>query len=103
MMNGRFALERIRGARPVNWRWVDETLINRAWEDPGRRPVTGRTAVDFQDANGNEFAQIVYFEMKRLGESVVALWSRRKLEKPEAPLFRSPSGRTANSARRRPS
>jgi hypothetical protein len=88
MTSGRFVLDRIRGAQALNWRWVDESIIHCAWDDPKRLSLTGRTAIDFQDATGNEFARIVYFEMQRRGDYVITLWSKRRLGKVETPLFR---------------
>ena len=97
MTNGTFVMERICGAKSINWRWSDEAIIRRAWESSVRHSISGRTAIEFEDASGNEFAQIVYFQMKRHGDSVIALWSKRRLAKPDTPLFQKSAGRVSNT------
>jgi hypothetical protein len=102
MTNGNFVLDRIRGGPPADWRWVDESILRLAWDDPKGRSFSGRTFVDFQDCNSNEYAQLVYYETKRRGDSVIALWSKRKFGGIESPLFRKAAHVVKKSITTRP-
>ena len=90
MTNEGFVLDRKLGGRKANWRWVDERILERAWQDAGTTPISGRTFVDFEGNYGREFARRVHYEIRRRGDFLIALWSPRKMtSRRRLPLLRS--------------
>ena len=56
----------------------DSSIPQAAWE--GKKALSGRTFVHFQDSEERWFARRVYFQVKRRANSLVALWSHQPLE-----------------------
>jgi IrrE N-terminal-like domain len=91
MMSGEFVLDRMHGWAKADWRWAEVSIPARAWERGGITPLTGQTFVYFDHANGYSAAKRVYYQIKRRGNSLIALWSHRPFRSRDKapPLFQS--------------
>lgn len=91
MTSGSFVLDRIHGWVKADWRWVDASIPARAWKLGGTAPLSGQTFVYFDHPAGYSAAKRVYYQIKRRGKSLIALWSYSPLRsRDEAPsLFQS--------------
>jgi len=79
MMSGEFVVSRLYGWLKADWRWVDDSVPNRAWSQKGGVPVAGKSFVYFERSDNLSAAGSVFFQIKRRGDSLVSLWSTRKL------------------------
>jgi IrrE N-terminal-like domain len=94
LTSGEFALDRKLGRiNDAAWQWRDSSVLDRAWSEPKRRPLYGRTFVGFTDSQ-KDYSALVYYEVQRRGDALFALWSRRKLAKAAPPLFRKQPSRS---------
>ena len=94
MVSGEFVVDRIHGWLKADWRWADSSVPARAWL--GKSPITGHSFVYCEASNGYSTAKPVYYQIKRRGESLVALWGRRRLghAKRKWTLFEEGSGKS---------
>lgn len=89
LTNQQFALDRkLGGISNAAWQWLDSSLLDQVWSAPKGQSQSGRAAVGFADAEGRDYAALVYYEAQRRGDAVLALWSKRKMPKAASPLFR---------------
>jgi Zn-dependent peptidase ImmA (M78 family) len=85
MTTGEFALDKVHGWLKVDWRWADSSIPGKAWSQENSRPLSGRSFVYFERPDGYSAAAPVYFEAKRRGDSLVALWGAKRLAKVKKP------------------
>jgi len=88
MTSGGFVLDRMHGWEKADWRWVEASIPVRAWERGGTTPLSGQSFVYFDHPTGYSAAKRVYYQIKRRGNSLIALWSPRPLRsRDEVPLL----------------
>jgi hypothetical protein len=87
MITGEYVLDRIHGWLKVDWRWADSSIPDKAWSRPNSAPVSGRSFVYFERPDGYSAAEPVYYQAKRSGDSLVAIWGPKRL----GTVKRSPS------------
>ena len=90
MMTGEFVLDRIHGWLKLDWRWVDSSIPDKAWARPKGAPVSGRSFVYFERPDGYSAAEPMYYQTRRRGNSLVAIWGPKRLDAVPKPvnLFR---------------
>jgi hypothetical protein len=92
MTNSQFALDRkMGGINNAAWKWLDPSIPGGVWNDQKGQSLSGRGFVGFADSQGRDYSVLVYYEAQRRGDAVFALWSRRKMPKAAAPMFRKQS------------
>lgn len=79
LITGEFVLDRIHGWLKVDWRWADSSIPDKAWSRPNSSPVSGRSFVYFERPDGYSVAEPVYYQTKRRGDSLVAVWGPKRL------------------------
>jgi len=80
MTGGRFVLDRLHGGFKADWHWFDETILERTRQEKTDQPASGRTFVYFCHSSGESWTKPVYYQIKRRGMSLVALWSPRPFQ-----------------------
>jgi hypothetical protein len=90
MTTGEFILDRIHGWLKLDWRWVDSSIPDKAWARPNGAPVSGRSFVYFERPDGYSAAEPMYYQTRRRGNSLVAIWGPKRLDAVPKPvnLFR---------------
>ena len=73
--DGVFRMDRIFGDLG-DWAWVDDRALTRAWESHGAADVSGRTTLSRKDATRGWFSRFVYFQARRVRDSVMVLWGK---------------------------
>jgi len=79
MMSGDFVVSRLYGWLKKDWRWLDDSIPDRAWSRQDCSPVAGKAFVYCERSDNWSGAISVYFQMKRRGDNLVSLWATRKL------------------------
>jgi len=79
MTAGEFVMDKVHGWLKADWCWVDSSIPAKAWSQEDGSPVSGRSVVYFETPDRYSAAQPVYFQIKRRGDSLVALWSTKRL------------------------
>ena len=79
MMTGSFVVDKVHGWLRRDWRWVESSIPHRAWSEQRGNAIRGRSFVYCETASGLSAAKPVYFELKRRGESLVAIWGAKRL------------------------
>lgn len=87
MITGDFVLDKVHGWLKADWRWADGSIPSEAWSRRNGSSISGRSFVYFERSDGYSAAEPVYFEAKRRGDSLVALWGAKRLAS-----FKKPSG-----------
>jgi len=89
MTTGEFVLDRIHGWLKADWRWADSSIPDKAWSRPNSGPLSGRSFVYFERSDGCSAAEAVYYQTKRRGDSLIAIWGPKRLRafKKPASLF----------------
>jgi hypothetical protein len=87
MTGGNFSLHRMIGGRRVEWEWSESHLLRDAWET--RRTLSGSTYMEYRDQDGGLRLRAVSYELKRRGDTLLALWGRPSSfrPRPSMPLF----------------
>ncbi len=78
MLSGAFVVDRIHGWLKADWRWADDSIPNQAWSQKGGATFSGRTLVCLDRSDGLSAAEPVYFQVKRRGENLVAIWGNKQ-------------------------
>jgi hypothetical protein len=94
MITGEFVIDKVHGWLKADWRWADSSIPGMAWSRKNCSPVSGRTFVYFERPDGYSAAEAVHFQTKRRGDSLVALWGRRRL-----PTFKNPASLFSKNVR----
>lgn len=79
MITGEFVVDKIHGWLKADWRWVDSSIPSKAWSRKSKSPVSGRSFIYFERPDGYSAAEPVYFQTKRRGDSLVAIWGTKRL------------------------
>ncbi len=79
MMSGDFVLSRLYGWLKKDWRWLDDSIPNRAWSRKDGGPIAGKAFVYFERSDQWSAAESIFFQIKRRGDNLVSLWATRKL------------------------
>ncbi len=74
MGNGTFSLDRLYGARLVDWEWTDKDILELAWQRKGS--TWGHTFVQYQDLRGIKRFKPVSYEVRRHSNGLIALWGK---------------------------
>lgn len=88
MSNGNFSLDRLYGGKRADWEWVDDRLLERAWNS--NESIFGHTFVRYASDRGNHRYKPVSFNLRRSSNGVIALWGDG-ISQPQlaTPLFES--------------
>lgn len=86
---GGFVLHRLVGGRKIEWLWAEAGILSIAW-DTGR-VLTGHTYLECYDAYRRVKLRPVFYEVKRRGDTLLALLSQYSSRRthPKLPLFES--------------
>jgi hypothetical protein len=79
MVSGDFVVDRLHGWLKADWRWVDGSIPSEAWSRKGSSPIAGRSFIYFERSDGYSAAEPVFFQVKRRGENLVAIWGTKQL------------------------
>ncbi len=87
MTSGKFLQDRLIGGRKVDWTWCESDLLRNAWAT--QRILRGRTYLACKGQDGGLKIRAVSYELKRRGDTVLALWSHpsTRRTRPAMPLF----------------
>jgi hypothetical protein len=77
MVSGQFVVDRIHAWLKADWRWADMSVPDRAWSSGSS--VGGRSFVYYETSDGYSAAKPIFFQVKKRGESLVAIWRHRRL------------------------
>jgi len=72
MMNGTFVLERSYGGKRLAWEWEEKSILRTAWKS--NKGAFGHTFVRYEGVGGVQYFKPTQYEVRRLGERVLALW-----------------------------
>lgn len=99
MTNGKILLDRLYGRKWLNWHWEDESVITGALVGDRNAIFSGRTFIGFKDESGHNRVAPVYYQLKKSGDTILALWSRRAFAADTRPasLFEAPRARRTGS------
>ena len=68
------------------WEWEDESILDEAWYS--NRTIFGNTIVRYKTDGGDGFYYPARFEIRRLGNRLIALWgSKVEYAAPRYPLL----------------
>jgi hypothetical protein len=84
MTDGRFVIDRAYGRTRIAWNWAETSVLERAWRS--RRLCRGE-AILWRETTKGLATRTVHYEVRRRGESVVALWDDVRLFEEQPPLF----------------
>ena len=84
---GKFALDRTVGGKQTQWKWIDDSPLQTAWNNSSSS--AGHAFVEYTDERGNWYAKPVWFEVQRRSDRVVSLWARRPVATQQTSLFLS--------------
>jgi hypothetical protein len=84
---GEFAMNRFYGYQAEEWRWTDEEMLRTLWAADEGATKAGRTVVEYDLPNAYPAAKPVFYQARRRGEVIIALWSSRPFPQPSLPLL----------------
>ncbi len=79
MTSGEFIVKKLYGWLKADWRWVDNSIPNRAWSQKSSNPIAGKSFVYFERSDKLSAASNVFYQIKRRGDSLVSLWATKQL------------------------
>jgi IrrE N-terminal-like domain len=86
MTDGSFVLVKFYGGKAKPWEWEDESILDSAWYS--YKPIFGNTVVRYNDDLGHRFYYPARFEIRRIGNRLLALWgSQVENSIPQYPLL----------------
>jgi IrrE N-terminal-like domain len=87
MTTGECVMDRLYGYERAEWRWANEELLQPLWSDEEGTIKTGRTFVEFDIPHAHPAAKPVFYQAKRRGNVIVALWRARPFPQAQLPLL----------------
>jgi Zn-dependent peptidase ImmA (M78 family) len=66
----------VRGIR--RWSWADQAVASKIWSAKERTYISGRTFIEYRDANGAAELLPIYYDARRIGNTLTVLLTARK-------------------------
>jgi hypothetical protein len=85
MTDGGFVIDRLYGLKRIAWNWLDNFVLQKAWSSG--RLHRGKTVLWWETSAGYSTGKSVHYEIKRRGDSLIALWDEQELYEQRPPLL----------------